>query len=569
MEVAGLHIQVDSSDAKQAEANLKSMSAAAKGAEGAARSMGGATAAAATNVREMAMASDLEAANLNSATGALKINTAAHQANAAAARMSAMQSRNLVFQLNDIGVSLASGMNPLMVLVQQGSQIATIYEGGVVPAMRETARMAGAAVAAFWPLLAVVGALTGLVAGLTYEINKTSDVHVGFFDVALAGWQLLAEDIANSFAPVFGQLGIWMQQGWDAAAPVLKAIGNAIIGTSQAVAIVWQTWPAIMGDAVITAVNVALTGITRLLNESRVQILQFLSGISTLPIPGVSQIAGAALGMGVGSKPFEAPQFSNPFEGSMGGIGDAIGGVMGKDHLGEAFDALAERAQQVAALRAETDALGGSLAAANDNTKLLNEGLALTASMQTPWERMADEIAHLDEMLAAGAISWQTYGNAVAVANARAAATTLGAVAGIADGLSQVFNQSKELSIAVAVLKGAESVASAFASGMAMGGPLFAWAAAAAAGLTAAANVAAVMAVNPSSKSVSTASRGSAPTVPNAPQRGQTERAPERMDITLHGLDRSAFYSGENVESFLRAIEERAADGRILNIKVA
>ena len=32
-----------------------------------------------------------------------------------------------MFQLNDVFVSLASGMNPLMVFVQQGSQIAQIY----------------------------------------------------------------------------------------------------------------------------------------------------------------------------------------------------------------------------------------------------------------------------------------------------------------------------------------------------------------------------------------------------------------------------------------------------------
>ena len=51
---------------------------------------------------------------------------------------------------------------------------------------------------------------------------------------------------------------------------------------------------------------------------------------------------------------------------------------------------------------------------------------------------------------------------------------------------------------------------------------------------------------------------------------GQRPNAPaERLDITLRGLDRSAFYSGENIEALLHAIEERSADGRILNIKVA
>ena len=55
----------------------------------------------------------------------------------------------LLFQLNDIGVSLAGGMSPLMVLVQQGSQITQMYagQGGVNAALRQTADLAKGAVA--------------------------------------------------------------------------------------------------------------------------------------------------------------------------------------------------------------------------------------------------------------------------------------------------------------------------------------------------------------------------------------------------------------------------------------
>lgn len=45
-------------------------------------------------------------------------------------RHTAFQSRMLMFQLNDVFVSLASGMNPMMVFVQQGAQIQQIYEAG-------------------------------------------------------------------------------------------------------------------------------------------------------------------------------------------------------------------------------------------------------------------------------------------------------------------------------------------------------------------------------------------------------------------------------------------------------
>ena len=51
--------------------------------------------------------------------------------------------------------------------------------------------------------------------------------------------------------------------------------------------------------------------------------------------------------------------------------------------------------------------------------------------------------------------------------------------------------------------------------------------------------------------------------------RQQAERQPDRMDITLHGLDRNAMYSRDNIERLIGLIEERSGDGRILNIKVA
>ncbi len=58
---------------------------------------------------------------------------------------------NLSFQLNDIFVSLLSGQNPFVVLIQQGSQIGQIFPGLI----STVARLA----LAFAPLLAVVGAV--------------------------------------------------------------------------------------------------------------------------------------------------------------------------------------------------------------------------------------------------------------------------------------------------------------------------------------------------------------------------------------------------------------------------
>ena len=136
---------------------------------------------------------------------AIKGRTTAIGQMASGSRLAAMQSRMLLFQLNDIGVSLAGGMSPLMVLVQQGSQITQMYagQGGVNAALRQTADLAKGAVAGVGsaargvlglarahPVLtaAVAVAAAGL-AGLRHEINATAETQVSYGDVTLAVWQ--------------------------------------------------------------------------------------------------------------------------------------------------------------------------------------------------------------------------------------------------------------------------------------------------------------------------------------------------------------------------------------------
>lgn len=357
VDVARLGLAVDSSQVEKGTATLHQLTGAAGQASAAAQRLAGAT--------------NVEAAGHKAAAAAAQAHNAALMAQNTVIRSSMQQRTMMIYQLNDVAVSLASGMNPAMVAMQQGSQI---LQGGFAPALRTIADLAKAAVVALWPIAAAVGAVSAVVAGLTYEINKTAETQVGFFDVALAGWQLFADDVAASVAPVLQSLGSWLQQGWDAAAPVLKDIGNAIIGTSNAISIVWQTWPAVMAEAIIETVNVALAGITRLLNESRAQLAQFLSVVSTLPIPGVNALAGASIGLL--KDEITAPKFSNPYAGAGGTVGGAIAGVMGRDYLGEAFGGLSERAQQIGLARAEAEKLGGAADAANGKVaKLLDQGL--------------------------------------------------------------------------------------------------------------------------------------------------------------------------------------------------
>lgn len=79
-------------------------------------------------------------------------------------RLTAGQLTNLGFQLNDVAVSLASGQRPLLVLAQQGSQIAQIFGPGA----------------------GVTGILRGVYQGLTSLITPTSAVAAGFAAIAAA-----------------------------------------------------------------------------------------------------------------------------------------------------------------------------------------------------------------------------------------------------------------------------------------------------------------------------------------------------------------------------------------------
>ena len=127
-------------------------------------------------------------------------------------------------------------MSPLMVLVQQGSQITQMYagQGGVNAALRQTADLAKGAVAGVGsaargilglarahPVLtaAVAVAAAGL-AGLRHEINATAETQVSYGDVTLAVWQSIRDGAVALVKPAFDAIAAW-------AAPAFAAVASA------------------------------------------------------------------------------------------------------------------------------------------------------------------------------------------------------------------------------------------------------------------------------------------------------------------------------------------------------
>ncbi|MCT7665662.1 phage tail length tape measure family protein [Shinella kummerowiae] len=158
----------------------------------------------------------------------------AHQRMANAANDNAFKQRMLMFQLNDVFQSIALGMPLTQVALQQGPQIAQIYgpgEGGIGRAFRETGQMIGGVLTKFPLVTAGVLGIGAAFAAMTYEINQTTDVAVGFGDVALASFQVLGSYIWDELQPAVNAIAPWFQTAWDGVIAGVKWLGNGIIAT--------------------------------------------------------------------------------------------------------------------------------------------------------------------------------------------------------------------------------------------------------------------------------------------------------------------------------------------------
>lgn len=173
-------------------------------------------------------------AKLEQQERALENTANAHHRMANAANDNSFRQRVLMFQLNDVFQSLALGMPITQVFLQQGPQIAQIWgpeEGGIGRAFRETGKMIGGVLTKF-PLV-TAGALTigAAFAAMTYEINKTTDVAVGFGDVALASLQVLGGYIWDELKPAVDAISPWFDAAWNGVIAGVKWLGNGIIAT--------------------------------------------------------------------------------------------------------------------------------------------------------------------------------------------------------------------------------------------------------------------------------------------------------------------------------------------------
>lgn len=310
----------------------------------------------------------------------------------------------LGYQLNDIGVSLASGQNPFIVMIQQGAQIAQIYGGqGGVRAM--LSQVMGLITKIPGPLKAVglaVGVGSVAIKGMQDEINKTSKVTVTFGDTALAVWQVISDGIYSEIKPAVEMISGWFDKAWDLVVSGAIWMGNQIIKTVQGMFLAftslpnivagefarifdigvaayegikatWSMLPAAIGDFAYSAANTMIDGVESMLNAVVDRINSFIetlnSALALLPewatgkggisigtlgkvdLGGIDNpYAGSASNM-TGSKAFRdsidalgkaAKQPNDAWDEYVAGLKE----IQNSNPMGDFFDAVSGRAQQ-------------------------------------------------------------------------------------------------------------------------------------------------------------------------------------------------------------------------------
>lgn len=286
----------------------------------------------------------------------------------------AFRARMLAFQLNDVFVSLASGQNPLMVFIQQGSQIAQIYggeNGGVRGALRDLGGMVGGLVARLGPLAAVVGAGALAVAGMRAEIEAATGVSVTFGDTALAVWQVVSRGVWEFIQPAVAAIAPWFSAAWQAISSGAIAVGNTLInafriaiegirvawdggwqsvygrllifvedavgavvafgdraiavftGAYEAIKAIWGKLPAAIADFAYQAANGLIGGVEAMLNAVVNRINSFIETLNAA-LALLPEWATGEGGVRIGTlDPVELGRIDNPFAGSAAAAGEA------------------------------------------------------------------------------------------------------------------------------------------------------------------------------------------------------------------------------------------------------
>ena len=203
-------------------------------------------------------------------------------------RLTANETLNLSRQLSDVAVTAAMGMNPLMIMIQQGPQIADVFQTASMRGVGLRAALLGIAEAAA-PAIVVLGSLAAIVAPFfaafalgarevskqSEEINKSIgmtgkqldwlkekgvNTSITMGDYFKAYVKTVVDTLNNMFAPALERLSKWWNTTLDSMYKTLSSwVRNAIIGWAALFGYInnmAKSMPAIFMDAMSQVLNV-------------------------------------------------------------------------------------------------------------------------------------------------------------------------------------------------------------------------------------------------------------------------------------------------------------------------
>lgn len=537
MTTATLGLAVDSSSVVSATPALDKMTAASMRAEGAAEQLAQASRGSSAGMQQ------LSGAVKTATTGVSALAARSVEAGRAIERMSATsvagfqrvsasidgmryQSAGIAAQFQDVGVTAAMGMSPLMIGLQQGTQLA-----GQLAAMDNPIKGLGAA---FGSLLSPVSLLA---------IGFTTLLAVGIqWGASLLGASNDADRALANTAMSLDQVNSAISSLTD----ITDGYARAILDTSDSQSAATRSILANSEKEFNAKKSLLDLELKRQQALIATQQLELAQSQTRLGQDVRGKLPTAALGMG------EAGGYSDPLIGdfvrspAQANLLESTQQLIDSNPLTDKIKELKANLEltEVAAAGIEealkltfSDGVAESVAKIGESTKkaadelnvfdvMLRDVGHLLNEAGDPFTTLQSNMDTLGALLAAGEISWQQYGEAVARANRLAASGVLDSVAQITGTLAQAFEGNKAIAAANIVVSTAAGAMKAYEQGGLLG-----FAGAAAIVAAGAVQLQSVLSAKPGSASVAGGGGNAPATTAAAPQSG----AGQGIIINLHG----------------------------------
>lgn len=255
-------------------------------------------------------------------------------------KLQAYEWTNLGYQVQDIGVMLASGQNPFLLMAQQGSQVYQILagsRGGLKSGISEVLGVMGRVAIRLAPIGLAIGAVTAAFGlfqrnvkkgnedltkgmGLTAEqLENVKNKSVTLGDNVGAFFEVLGSRLYNAFkGPIESArsaITSFLDGATSATGTAVGFIVGSFVGGFRAIGATWKSLPFVLGDATLSAVQVVLDLSNKLVNGAIDGMNLVIGGVNAFRrVVGAEEISDIAN--------VAAVKVANVWEGSMRDAGE-------------------------------------------------------------------------------------------------------------------------------------------------------------------------------------------------------------------------------------------------------